>query len=253
MSNAVGRLISNEKTSPRPIECRVARSQADREAAFRLIYDSYLRAGLVRENPFGMRVSPYHLLPTTEMFVATVEETVVATMSIVMDGELGLPMESIFPEEIAQRRQAGTRLAEVSCLADRRAEPQRFMSLMVLLSRLLAQFANYVQVEELLLAVHPSHARFYQRRLNFTPIAFEEAYPLVCNKPAQGMSLNIASVFKNEPAEYEIYVKERLPPQAFSRVPLTAAEKLLFGRISGYCQHHQAEQDQTACHEAAYV
>ena len=49
------------------IECRKVSSQKELLSAFRLVYEQYLRLGLMKPNLHRMRVTPYHLLPTTEV------------------------------------------------------------------------------------------------------------------------------------------------------------------------------------------
>ena len=92
------------------LQCRIAADRREREAAFRLLHDSYAHSGLIQPNPYGMRVTPYHLLHTTEVFVAALRDEVICTFSLVGDGELGVPMEAIYPELIAERRAAGIRI-----------------------------------------------------------------------------------------------------------------------------------------------
>src|SRR5688572_10201296 len=78
--------------------CSIAQSRAEREAAFRLIYGAYLRSGLGIENAHGMRITPFQLLPTTTIFNARLTTgpeagVVFSTVSLVGDGEFGLPLE----------------------------------------------------------------------------------------------------------------------------------------------------------------
>ena len=47
-------------------------------------------------------VTPYHLLPTTEIFIAEYQGEVIFTMSLVIDGDLGVPMEHVYGDEIAR-------------------------------------------------------------------------------------------------------------------------------------------------------
>src|SRR5689334_24741569 len=95
----------------------LANSFEHRAAAFRLIYQSYLSSGLGRRNPLGLRVTPFQLLATSQIFLASkstsiptelekwdasvhseelepsgLREQVVATITLVNDGQLGLPM-----------------------------------------------------------------------------------------------------------------------------------------------------------------
>ena len=90
---------SSSETTP-DIRCRIARTREEREAAFRLVYSSYLRSGLGEMNSHEVRVTPYHLLPTTEVFIAEYRNEVIFTMSLVADGAMGVPMEHVYGEEI---------------------------------------------------------------------------------------------------------------------------------------------------------
>src|SRR6266550_2722681 len=49
------------------ITYKIAATRREREAAFRLVYETYLRAGLEQPKPHGMRVMSYHMLPTTDI------------------------------------------------------------------------------------------------------------------------------------------------------------------------------------------
>lgn len=108
---------------------QVVSSRHDRQAAFELIYRSYLQAGLCTKNDCGMRATPYQLLASTDVILATLRGQAISTVSLVRDGDLGLPMETLYPDEIAMRRAVGIRLAEVFGLADRRQGTARFFGL----------------------------------------------------------------------------------------------------------------------------
>lgn len=56
-----------ESATPPELVCRVASSQAERQAAFSLVYRAYLQAGLIELNPYEMRVTAYHLLTGTDV------------------------------------------------------------------------------------------------------------------------------------------------------------------------------------------
>jgi hypothetical protein len=68
-------------------------------------------------------------------------QRVIATISLVGDGHLGLPMEEIYGEQVCRLRHWW----------------------LVSLMRLMAQFSWRHGLDHLLLAVHPRHARFYRR------------------------------------------------------------------------------------------
>ena len=115
-------------TVPDTISCRIAATRQEREAAFRLVYASYLHSGLAEMNGYQMRVTPYHLLPSTEMFIAEYQGEVIYTMSLVIDGALGVPMDQVYGDEVARLRRKGMLVGEVSCLADRRSQLVAFLA-----------------------------------------------------------------------------------------------------------------------------
>ena len=212
------------RTTTADIEYKIAANLEERKSAFRLVYASYLRAGLGEPNPYGLRVTPYHLLPTTEVLIAILRGETFFTMSLVMDGELGLPMEAVYGDEVAARRRQGRRIAEVSCLADRRKNFRGFFPIFLRLSRLTAQYARRQGVDELLIAVHPKHGRFYRRLLNFEPIGQQRAYPSVRNRPAVALCLDFARLGREHPATCKTLFGKPFPDEQLRPCPITTAE-----------------------------
>jgi len=210
------------------IQLRIASTREERAAAFRLVYRSYLRAGLGEPNPHGMRVTPYHLLPTTEVFLATCRGEAIFTLSLVLDSELGLPMECVYGEEVVTRRKQGLVLAEVSCLADRRNRFRGFLPVFLGVTRLMAQHAWCRGVHELLVAVHPKHSRFYRRFMAFTPIGELRAYPTVRNNPAVALALNFDRVDRERPKSFDTFFGQWLPEEQLKPQPITAAQREYF-------------------------
>jgi hypothetical protein len=210
MSVATLRRRGHERRSD-SIVFKVADSPSERRDAFRLVYDQYVKAGLSKPNAHHVRVTPYHLLHTTHVFVAYVKGEIVATMSLVGDSELGLPMESIYPDEVASRRAQGLMLSEVSCLADRRADRRDFLTVFVGLSRVLAQFARRHSYDQLLMVCHPKHSAFYRRYLGFDMIGTVAECPHVQNKPAVPLCLDFDHVDRHPPACYRRFFGDWLP------------------------------------------
>jgi len=206
------------------IDYRIAATRQEREAAFHLVYKSYLRARLGGMNRYEMRVTPYHLLPTTEVFIAQYQDDVIFTISLVGDGELGLPMELVYGEEAALRRRLGLRMAEVSCLADRRTQFRGFFPVFIRLCRVMVQTARMRGYDELVVAVHPKHARFYRRFMAFEVFGQQQAYPTVRNHPAVAMSLNFARIDRELPSSYDTFFGESLPEEMLRPCPIGAAD-----------------------------
>lgn len=217
-----------------PVAFKVADSFAEREAAFRLVYAAYTRAGLIEQNPFQMRVTPYQLLDTTDMFVAVQAGEVISTVSLVSDGEIGLPMEAIYDHEVEKLRSAGVRFAEVSSLADRRRHLSRSLPLFVQLMRLMVQSARQQGIRQLLVAVHPRHSRFYKRFLSFEPLGDEKSYPLVRNNPAVALLLDFDKLDRVRPVNYETFFGAPLPAEQLRRCPISLEERTIFGPAAAY-------------------
>ena len=206
------------------IECRIATCREEREAAFRLVYRSYLEAGLGQPNRYQMRVTPYHLLPSTEVFVAVLRDETVFTVSLISDGQLGLPMENVYGQEVRHRREQGLRVGEVSCLADRRSKYRQCFPVFVRLCRLTAQYAWHQGLDQLLVAVHPRHARFYQRFMDFEPIGPERSYPSVQNRPAIALSLDLVRLHREGGKGYETLFMPPIPEEQLAPARFTPSE-----------------------------
>lgn len=207
----------------------IATEQKNREAAFKLVYDAYLKAGIGRANPFRMRVLPFHLLETTEVFCAELDGEVALTMTLVRDGALGLPMESVYGKEVETLRHKGFGLAEVSCLADQCAMlGKSFLPVFVDLSRILAQYARKKGVDALLAAMHPHHAPFYQRVLGFEQFGGERAYPNAADRPAVGMILNFEVARSCCQKQYKRLFDNPIPDKRLQAIPISEKQKKYF-------------------------
>ena len=149
----------------------------------------------MKPNASGMRITPYHLLPTSDLFVACNEGKVIYTMTLISDDQEGIPMESVFKAEVEKRREEGTAyLAEVSCLASRSDYLPRgqMYHVFVRLASLMVQSARENGVDKLLIACHPRHARFYEGWLGFSRVSDERNYSPVRNKPAVALEHDFA-------------------------------------------------------------
>jgi hypothetical protein len=174
---------------------KIADRLEEREAAFQLIHHAYARRGLMSPNRAGMRITPYHLLPTTDVLIASHRGNVIYTMTLISDDEQGIPLETVFPDEVMQRRiHAGKYLAEVSCLASHEGyfDRGKTYQVFVRLASLMVQSARENGVERLLIACNPRHARFYQSWLGFSTISGIRDYAAVQYRPAIALEHDFA-------------------------------------------------------------
>src|SRR5204862_2013988 len=107
----------------------------------RLLYRCYLRRGYVSPHPSGIRFNLRMADPETITFIALSKGVVIATMSLFMDGEQGLPMDEAFKAEIDGLRSQGRKIVEVGALAHRREDPHRGIEVFLTLARMCSAYA----------------------------------------------------------------------------------------------------------------
>lgn len=218
------------------VQLQLAQDSDHYLGAFRLVHDSYCRTGLSRPNEFGLRVTPHQLAEDSRVFVATLDGEVISTQSLVLDGEAGLPLESVYPREIEERRSQGLRLAEVTCLADRRLSPKRFFSLFCELSRLMAQYAERQNVDEIWIACHPRHAPLYERRLAFSRHGNLTEHPSVLGSPAVPLRLDLRRLPESHPTIWRRFFGESIPSDVFVTDPIPADDREYYAAIAQACE-----------------
>ena len=200
---------------------RIASNRQELRAAYRLVYDRYLEQGLISPNQHKMWVTPYQLLPTTQTFIAIQKQEVVCTVSLIGDGELGLPMESVYSEEINDARSRGLYMGEVSCLASRHEDLRQFLPLFVQLTRLMAQHARRQGMDQFMIAVHPNHAKFYERCMGFEQIGPLREFPSVHDAPAVAYCLDFARMDRERPHFWNKFFGLPLPDSTLVRQPIS--------------------------------
>jgi hypothetical protein len=137
-------------------------------------------------------------------------------------------MESLYGEELAMLRDCGLRVGEVSCLADRRRHFRGFFPIFLRLSRMVVQYSRRRDLDGLLLAVHPKHARFYERYMEFKLLGEERAYPAVRNRPAVALFLDFARVDRERPPNYDTFFGDWLPDELLEPRPIAPADREYF-------------------------
>src|SRR5262249_54458779 len=155
----------------RDIVVKVAARRAELEDAYRLVAANYQASGYEPPGAGAIRFTPYHALPGTTTFIAKLRSRVLATLSLVPDNHrLGLPMEAIYPEEIAALRRTGARLAEVTSLAAGAMSLREFGQVFNALIRLMKQHHVRHGGDTWVITVNPKHRTFYTKVLGYVPL-----------------------------------------------------------------------------------
>jgi GNAT superfamily N-acetyltransferase len=178
------------------LECSLAEDTESFDGAFRLIHDQYAWRDYIPPDPSGRRLSLHNALPSTKVFVARAGSRVVATMTLIQDSAIGLPMDEIYRKELGGFRTQGRSLAEVSALAIDPAYRAHGVSILIRLVRVLLLYsAEVCRLDDLCIAVNPRHVDFYQRLFpdarRFGQI---KAYRKVNGAPAIGLRLDLDTV-----------------------------------------------------------
>jgi hypothetical protein len=214
---------------------KIAEYREEREAAFRLIYDAYTQSGLMKPNPTRMRVTPYHLLPTTDIFLAVRDGEVLCTLTLIGDGELGNPMESIYGDEVQSLRDKGLYFGELSCLADRRQPGPETLRILTNLDGLISQYARHNGMDLLLIAVHPKHEAFYRRLFGYKHIGKLRSYPSVGDRPAVAAAHDFARMDIERYPMYDQVYRTRYSPWELLPRPMLEDDRDYFRDAADMC------------------
>lgn len=180
--------------APAHIIFKLAETKEELEQAFQVLHEAYVEQKYMDPHPSGMRVTPYHALPTTSVLIAkdTTTGKVVATISIVRNTALGLPLDKVFP--MGKMKKKFRHLAEVSSLAIQkkyRVNPTDVF--WPLLRYFYLYIRNVMRVDAYVIGVNPSWHDLYAGLLGFTKLeGFEAAeYGFVNNAPVAAYFVNV--------------------------------------------------------------
>lgn len=179
-------VVENEVTAS--LDFGLARGVDDFDGAFRLLHDRYVEGGYMAPHPSGRRLGIYNALPSTKVFVARAEGRVIATVALVQDSSVGMPMDQSYREELDAIRARGRRLGEASTLTvDPAYRASGFAILMRLYRLLIVYAAKIARLNDLCLTVAPHHARFYRTFFGVRELGPLRPYPRINNTRVLGL------------------------------------------------------------------
>lgn len=169
----------------------IATDRQTRERACKLAYRVYHRCGYV-ENASGMVETPYDNLPgTCVLLIQDTKGEAIATATVVLDSERGLPSDEIYGPELDEMRRQGRKLSEVVRLAIA-DEHCHCKQLLISLFNFVYLCAHLVRgADDFVIEVNPRHVAYYQRLLEFTVTGPERPCPRVQNAPAVLLGLDL--------------------------------------------------------------
>ncbi|WP_248751297.1 hypothetical protein [Pseudomonas sp. MWU15-20650] len=179
-----------------------AATVADRESAYRLVYNAYFRKGLAEPKQNGLFTNAFLLNPQTVTFVGKVSGEVAMTVTSIPDSDDKLPMDAVFEDCLAPLRKEGRVLAEFGMLAVDPAffgaiaytvhDPEKMVNVYSLF-RVALQHAKFCKgYTDIMFAIPPKHQALY-RFMGVSAIS-ETRYYSKYNTPAVAMRIDLLSL-----------------------------------------------------------
>lgn len=190
---AIARSFVDCDPAPDPrLTLKIADTQEELEACFRLLHDAYVAVGFMQPAPSGLRATVYHALPTTTTLCAKYDGEVVGTISLIRQSPFGFPLQAVFDLSSVEAERG--QIAEVSALA---VHPQYRKTggaiLFPLMKFMHAYCTRFFDTRHLVIAVNPYHIELYESLLSFRrlPQKTVAAYDFANGAPAVGATLDL--------------------------------------------------------------
>lgn len=187
------------------------------QEAWSLVYQSYLRDDLIDPNPYEIHTTEQAAGPRTAVVLACLGPLLVGTLSVYTEENQGLPLDSVYRDEIDALRRTGS-VMEIGMFADRREHMNRSADGLFELMRFAFYFSLHLQIDNAIIGVHPRHAPFYMRLLGFQRLGAVRSYPTVKDRAVVLLGVNVRQTMKADPLPkgFRHFIESPLPPDVFS-------------------------------------
>ncbi len=171
---------------------KIATELEELEQAFRLIYRAYRLKGFIHPKTSGMHLMQQHAHPLSTTFVGKLKDRVVITMSVFTDSEMGLPMDTLYKNELDRLRNKGRFIAEVGNFASEPAVRKGNQLLPMMMNNLMSRYAKkHLRLDDLVITVNPAHEFIYKHIILFKRIGEVRSYDTVNGHLAVPMLLDL--------------------------------------------------------------
>ena len=150
------------------VTCRLARSHAERDAIFKLRYQSSLRAGLISQNSFGRYLERADHAANTYIIGLYVDRNLVSSLRLQIGSPLTPSFSSLelFPDVLEPLRRSRKTVVDLSCVATDGEFARQYVWLPYIVLRSWIIAAEYFRADYISAAVRPQHQLFFKRALD---------------------------------------------------------------------------------------
>ncbi len=178
----------------------ITRTRRELQEVCELLYRQYRRRGYCADSAQGIYMPEHITRDETVTFIGRLsDQTTYGTISLMQDGEEGIPADTICKDKLDLLRASGARIAEVGLLAtELQSTVSKKYSLKSLdkmrplfsLYRRMFHYALCENITDLIISVHPRHKNLYSF-LGFRQLAAEINYSGACGAKAVTMHLEV--------------------------------------------------------------
>ncbi len=230
---------------------RVASTLPEAVEAWRMVYQRYLATGLIAANPYRLHTAAEAVSPGTTTICEHRGQKLRRTISCYLDSRRGVPLDAVYPTALAQARARGERLGEIGLLAEcpaaGDASATRIQDLFAFMRYPI--YALYHQgASQVVIGVHPRHARFYERLLGFEIAGPVVSYPRLLDRDVVLLRFDTARLDATDPAPRGLgyWRRHRLGPEAFAGRCRFDPADVAASPLAGYLGWLQAENHPVA-------
>lgn len=173
------------------VDCRLANSDEQREAIFRLRYQAYVRDGTIAPNSSETFSDAYDETGNVYIFGLYIDDELASSIRLhVASGKhLDFPSLEVFADVLQPELDAGKVIIDATRFVTDENLSRLHRGLPYATLRICMLAARQFSAHHLLAAIRPEHRRFYERALGYRLICDSRPYPLLA-KPVCLMMLN---------------------------------------------------------------
>jgi hypothetical protein len=158
---------------------RLARSYPERDAIFKLRYQSYLHAALIPQNAFGRYIEPSDHADNSYLMGLYVDRRLIGCLRLQVGRATSSGVSALepFPHVLRPLLRGGKTLVHMSCIASHTELARSYVWLPYVILRAWIVAAEHFQADYIAATVAPQHRLFYRRVLGCDVHAGNRPHP----------------------------------------------------------------------------